>query len=184
MPIAPPMTTTSGTTTNSDGAPAAVRIRAAAAPDADALTALARRSKAAWGYPPEMTARFAAELTVTPELIAQGHTFVAQCPDGGPVLGFYELAMLGDGQAEIGFMFIDPAHMRAGIGRALWAHMVAHAASQDVRVIEIDADPNAAGFYRAMGAVDRGARPSASIPGRMLPYLAYKVSAQDPKTRM
>jgi hypothetical protein len=41
----------------------------------------------------------------------------------------------------------------------------------------IEADPDAAPFYRRMGAVDVGLAPSGSIPGRILPKLAVDLRA-------
>ena len=37
--------------------------------------------------------------------------------------------------------------------------------------LEVDSDPHAEGFYRAMGMRRRGQASSGSIPGRMLPHL-------------
>ena len=39
----------------------------------------------------------------------------------------------------------------------------------------IEADPDAAPFYRRMGAQDVGLAPSGSIPGRMLPKLVKEL---------
>ena len=50
-----------------------------------------------------------------------------------------------------------------------WATSEATAMGADRMVIE--AEPDAAPFYRRMGAKDCGLVPSGSIPGRMLPKL-------------
>jgi hypothetical protein len=42
--------------------------------------------------------------------------------------------------------------------------------------LRIEADPNAVGFYRAMGAEQIGEAPSGSVPGRSLPLLAFKLA--------
>jgi hypothetical protein len=39
----------------------------------------------------------------------------------------------------------------------------------------IEADPDAAGFYRLMGAADDGIAPSGSIRGRLLPRLRVQL---------
>ena len=61
--------------------------------------------------------------------------------------------------------------LRTGPGRKLldWAKATARAAGAPALVIE--ADPDAAEFYRRMGAVDDGVVPSGSIPGRLIPRL-------------
>jgi hypothetical protein len=42
-----------------------------------------------------------------------------------------------------------------------------------------DADPDAAPFYRKMGAYDVGQAPSGSVPGRMLPKFAMNLCPGD-----
>jgi hypothetical protein len=39
----------------------------------------------------------------------------------------------------------------------------------------IEADPDAVGFYRRLGAVDYGTAPSGSIPGRLIPRLKLRL---------
>ena len=45
------------------------------------------------------------------------------------------------------------------------------AAESGYTSLRIEADPNALGFYQAMGASQIGEAPSGSIPGRTLPVL-------------
>jgi hypothetical protein len=42
--------------------------------------------------------------------------------------------------------------------------------------LSVLADPNAAGFYRRIGARDIGEAPSDAIAGRMLPLLEFVIS--------
>jgi hypothetical protein len=72
-------------------------------------------------------------------------------------------------------LFVEPDAIGTGVGAALFRHAVRRAASGGTTVLSIDADPNAAGFYVAMGAVRVGESPSASIPGRVLPRLEVRV---------
>lgn len=46
-----------------------------------------------------------------------------------------------------------------------------------IRQLTVDADPDAAPFYRRMGARDDGQAASGSIPGRLLPRLVFDVDA-------
>ena len=49
-------------------------------------------------------------------------------------------------------LFVEPDLIGTGCGRRLWEHAVATARDLGVDVLLLDADPNAAPFYRAMGA--------------------------------
>ena len=61
-------------------------IRAARRYEAEALTALARRAKASWGYPPELMDVFQADLVITAAGIERGEVRVIES-DSGDVLG-------------------------------------------------------------------------------------------------
>ena len=143
-------------------------LRAAQAGDAAALTELALRAKAVWGYDAAFMTACRAELTITPAQVAERPTWLLE--DGGALAGFYQLRVAG-ALAEVAQMFIDPCRLRRGLGRRLWAHLEAEARAAGCRRLEVDADPHAEGFYRAMGMRCCGSAPSGSIAGRMLPRL-------------
>lgn len=148
-------------------------LRAARPDEASALTALALRSKAHWGYDREFLEACRAELTFTAAGLADGRAVVAE--SAGRVLGFYTLD--GDPpEGELGNLWVDPPHIGTGLGRRLWAHAMETARALGFRTLRIDADPNAEGFYLAMGARRAGAIPSGSIPGRALPRLSFAVN--------
>ena len=153
-------------------AAAAPVIRRAAAGDAATLTALALRSKAAWGYDPAFMAACRAELTITAAGIARRPTWVLE--ERSAILGFYQLRLDG-GTAEVAQFFVAPSSMRGGRGRRLWAHLEDRARAAGCTLIEVDADPHAEGFYLAMGMKRCGEAPSGSIPGRLLPRLRKAV---------
>ena len=141
-------------------------LRPARLEECAALSALALRSKASWGYPADVLARCTAELTLSPELVS--HTFVIETVAG--VQGFYALSPLDAQRVELEFLFVEPRALRRGYGRRLLAHAQRHAREAlGARTLVIQGDPNAAAFYRAAGAVRVGERPSASITGRVLP---------------
>ena len=136
--------------------------------EAIALTELCMRSKAVWGYDEHFMAACRAELTITPEKMNSSYFQVGE--SDGRVVGVAQIT-LKEGIAELSSLFVEPAQLRCGAGRQLfdWAKKTARAAGAAYLVIE--ADPDAAGFYRRMGAIDAGTVPSGSIPGRMLPLL-------------
>jgi GNAT superfamily N-acetyltransferase len=146
----------------------AVTTRPARPGEAGALSALALRSKAHWGYDREFLDACRADLTLRPEELADRRTVVADTGDG--IAGFYTL----DGApptGELGNLWVDPAFLRRGVGRRLWEHAMRTAAGLGCTAVLIDADPHAEGFYLAMGAVRVGAAPSTVLPGRLLPRL-------------
>jgi GNAT superfamily N-acetyltransferase len=73
------------------------------------------------------------------------------------------------GTLDLNKLFVEPRHIRGGIGRALLAHAVAEVRQRDAERLTILADPNAAGFYERSGAVRIGEAPSDAVPGRLLP---------------
>ncbi|MFB4424505.1 GNAT family N-acetyltransferase [Streptomyces sp. QL37] len=136
--------------------------------EAAALTGLALRSKAHWGYDEAFMAACRDELTVRPGDTAGGRAVVAE--EDGRVLGFTTLA--GEPpEGALAMMFVEPDTIGRGVGRLLFDHTTARARRMGFVRLTIDADPNAEPFYTAMGAVRIGATPSGSIPGRELPLL-------------
>lgn len=143
-------------------------FRVARPDEAAVLSELALRSKAYWGYDREFLEACRAELTfVADDLVARRAVVAAA---GGRVLGFYSL----DGQppdGELGNLWVDPAWIGTGLGRRLWQHAIEAARGIGFAQLRIESDPNAEGFYRAMGAHPAGVTSSGSIPGRTLPVL-------------
>lgn len=169
--------TTADDTAAADDTPAAPSdppIRRARPDEAVQLTDLVMRSKAHWGYDDAFMALCRVELAVTPARIARGAVFVYDA-GAGPE-GLYALSVDGD-EGVVELMFVDPAAIGRGIGAALWRHMEAEAAGRGVRRLTVDSDPQAEGFYQAMGARTIGRAPSGSIPGRTLPHLEKILSA-------
>ncbi|MFC5996033.1 GNAT family N-acetyltransferase [Pseudonocardia hispaniensis] len=123
-------------------------IRRARPDEAGLLAELAVRSKAYWPYPPEFIARFAETLGLTPDVIATNEAWVAE--RGGAVLAFY-LLVHRDERTFLDDLWLEPAVIGQGIGRALFSHARERAAAAGARFLEWDAEPYAVGFYRRMG---------------------------------
>ncbi|SEO84987.1 GNAT family N-acetyltransferase [Actinacidiphila rubida] len=156
------------------------RVRPARPDEAAALTALVLRSKAHWGYDEAFMAACRDELTLTAGEIAGRRTAVAEVPDPDGVFGAFRVVGVVTVEGEpprgaIGMMFVDPDAMGRGVGRLLYAHALRVAGDRGFSGLSIDADPNAEGFYRAMGAVTVGRTPSGSVPGRTLPLMEVRV---------
>ncbi|MDX2290823.1 MULTISPECIES: GNAT family N-acetyltransferase [Streptomyces] len=127
-----------------------MEVREGRADEAETLSALVLRSKASWGYDAAFLAACAPELRIRAEEVAVRRIVVAQDARGG-VLGVASL----EGEpptAALGLLFVEPAAIGRGVGRLLYREVVRRAAELGVGRLVIDADPHAAGFYRAMGA--------------------------------
>jgi len=145
-------------------------IRRALPGEAATLSAIALRSKALWGYDAAFMEACRAPLTVDPEAIAKCPFYVLD--EGGTITGFYGLS----GQpprGEIEFLFVAAERVRSGRGQQLVRHFLALARSLGFEEMDVSADPNAADFYVAMGAVRIGEVPSDAIPNRLIPRLRF-----------
>ncbi len=142
-----------------------MEVRPARPSEAEALTELALRSKGHWGHDAAFLERCRPELTVTPADIASGTVLVAE-HDGG-VAGF--AAVRTEPPAELEMLFVEPAAMGRGVGRAL-LEAARRAAGTDLM---IESDPQAEAFYLRHGARRIGRRTSPST-GRELPLLRLR----------
>ena len=133
--------------------PRNVNIRKAIPEDAATLTRIAHDAKRHWGYPENWIKHWQDDLTISPEFVAVNLVYVAESES--EVLGFYALIIHGD-KAELDHMWVAPEHIGAGIGKELFIHAMQTAAEQSIDAVEILSDPNAASFYRKMGAYQIG----------------------------
>jgi GNAT superfamily N-acetyltransferase len=126
-----------------------IEIGRASPGDAGALTRVAFASKRYWGYPERWISRWTATLTITPEFVRDNEVYAAI--SGGEPIGFY--ALTGEGRdLELEHLWLSPAWIGHGAGRLLFEHAIERAASRGASIVEIEADPNAEGFYLKMGA--------------------------------
>jgi len=149
-----------------------LQLRPARPDEAELLTDLCLRSKAVWGYDEAFMRACRAELTLSAADLAPSSLQVAV--DGNEVAGLVQIAVEGE-KADLAKLFIAPSTLRAGVGRQLFDWAVKTARERGARWLWIEADPDAAAFYRRMGAIDDGVAPSGSIPGRYLPRLKLKL---------
>jgi GNAT superfamily N-acetyltransferase len=145
-----------------------MHLRPARIDEAGLLTELCMQSKAVWGYDEAFMRACRAELTLTPADISASSLRVAV--EGNDVIGMVQVTVDGEA-ADLAKLFIAPSALRGGVGRKLFDWAATEARSRGARWMSIEADPDAAPFYRRMGAVDDGVAPSGSIPGRVLPRL-------------
>ncbi len=151
-----------------------IAIRPARPEEAAALSALCKRAKAHWGYDTQFMRQSDASLTIAPALIETGRVLVAVAGDG-TIAGMTSLAHLHDDVWDLLHMFVEPAAIGTGAGRALFAAIAEMARGFGGRVLSIQYDPDGEGFYLRLGARLTGEAPSESIPGRMLPMLEFEL---------
>lgn len=155
-----------------------VLLRDARPPDAEALTGLALRSKAHWGYSPEFMDSCREELAVHPDLLtAADSRYVVAELDDAPI-GYYGVRRVAPTAFELEALFVEPAHIGTGVGRRLMGHALRHVAEQGGGELTIQGDPHAERFYEAAGGRRVGTRPSGSIRGRELPLFRIDVPSQ------
>ena len=128
-------------------------IRRARAGDAEALSAVAHAAKRHWEYPESWIEAWREELTVAPEYIRRHPVFVVTRV--GVVVGFYALEMAGR-TASLAHLWVEPRSIGGGFGRRLFEHACERARVEGGEGMVIDSDPNAAGFYRRLGAIEVG----------------------------
>lgn len=127
-------------------------LRPAQPAEADDLTALVLRSLAHWGHDvnvPDLLERVAVEDAVTPEYVRENEAWVLEGADG--VAGFHGLKPVDD-DLDLTYMFLEPLLIGRGLGSRMWAHALERARATDGPRLRIVSDPEAIGFYAAMGA--------------------------------
>jgi predicted N-acetyltransferase YhbS len=153
-----------------------MKLRAAVLGEQEALSRIAYEAKAVWGYSRKQLDRWRADLTICAESLRTAPTLVAEID--GRVVGFCQIR--ADALApELGHLFVDPRHMRMGVGRALLRQALERLAAAGVDEVAIDADPHAEGFYAALGARRVGVL-AAPIEGERLrarPQLRLRTAA-------
>ena len=153
-------------------------IRRARPADAGRLTEIAMAAKASWGYTASFMARCRAALAIDAAMIAVRDFHLAEDERG--ILGFYGFEPEPDG-IGVSHMFVLPEAVGRVVGRLLWNHAVGQARKQGASALIAVSDPNAAGFYRRMGAEPAGARPSEIDPARPLPIYRLSLAPSTPR---
>jgi predicted GNAT family acetyltransferase len=149
-------------------------VRLAKPDECDALTELAMRAKASWGYPDDFMSACQPELTMTHAKIAAWTVWVAQSDQ--TICGMIALNIQpGSDKAEIEDFFVDPNFHGRGVGATLMSTLLETCLSSGVKAVGLDADPNAEGIYNRLGFTTVGRSPSRSIPGRMLPRMELRL---------
>jgi GNAT superfamily N-acetyltransferase len=125
-----------------------IRIREGTEADFERLRAIAVEAKAHWGYDRVLVEEWAQGGDFEPESLRARLLYVAEV-DGASV-GWAALIPRG----EVGWLedlWVEPAWIGQGLGRALFEHVAAEARRRGARRLEWEAEPNAQGFYEHLG---------------------------------
>ena len=132
-----------------------ISIRPARRDEADTLTRIALAAKAHWGYPEHWMELWESQLTFSPAYFEENESWVAVI-DRAPV-GFYTLQEK-DANAWLENLWVSPESIGKGVGKALFLHALELSRQKGFRILQLEADPNAAGFYEKMGMKRIGER--------------------------
>jgi GNAT superfamily N-acetyltransferase len=142
------------------------KIRDAAANEAPALEALQRRSSDVWEEYRDQLAAHPDAIELPSAFIDRGWVRVAVDASGTPV-GF-SVVIPSDGLShELDGLFVEPAQMRRGIGRALVEDAAARARLHGALVMDVTAGPAQPFYERAGFTVTGPARTRFGTAARM-----------------
>jgi GNAT superfamily N-acetyltransferase len=146
-----------------------LKIRRAFVEESDTLTQIAIAAKRYWNYPEHWMEIWTPQLTFTPKYFEENESWVAV--DGNRQIGFYTL-LDRSGIAWIGNLWVLPEYIGKGIGKQLFIHALELAYQRGYKTLQLEADPNALGFYKKMGMHQIGERRS-EVDGepRILPIM-------------
>ncbi len=153
--------------------PEPLRLRDARMDECDALSALCLRSKAHWGYDASFVEACRPYLRIEPHCVDAHHAFVALDHEDR-IVGVCQIDP-GHSAGNLDLLFIEPDQIGTGAGRVLFQEAAQRLREAGETVMTILSDPDARGFYEAMGADFIEDRPSDVFEGRTLPWLEYQL---------
>lgn len=140
-----------------------LHIRPARPEEAPTLSEIAFSAKAYWGYPELWMERWRPQLTFDPQYIERYECWVAET--NSTPIGFYTLEER-QGKAWLENLWVSPTFIGQGMGRRLFCHAAELSRERGFRIIQLEADPNAAAFYGRMGMCQIGER-HAALDGQL-----------------
>jgi ribosomal protein S18 acetylase RimI-like enzyme len=125
-----------------------ILIRPVNPQEAVELTKIALAAKRHWGYPEHWIEIWTPQLTYNAEYFEKNESWTA-IVDIRPV-AFYTL-LDKDGIAWIENLWVMPEYISKGVGKRLFLHAVEIARQRKYKTLQLEADPNALGFYEKLG---------------------------------
>ncbi len=125
-----------------------ISIRLAKPQEADVLSQIAIAAKGHWNYPQHWMELWRPQLTFAIEYFEQYESWLAEA-EGMPI-AFYTLQDR-DAIAWLDNLFVMPTYIGKGVGKQLFLHAVEVARGRGYKILQLEAEPNAIGFYEKMG---------------------------------
>jgi len=150
-----------------------LQIHRALPEEATTLSQIAFAAKAHWGYPEFWLEIWKPQLTFSPEYFEGNEGWVVET-NGAPI-AFYTLQEK-DGNAWIENLWVSPEFIGKGVGKKLFLHATELSRQRNYQTLQLEADPNAVGFYEKMGMYRIGERHS-EVEGqpRILPIMEMRL---------
>ncbi len=126
-----------------------IRIRPCRDEEGERLREIAIAAKSHWGYDIDRVRAWAAMGDFSSHGLRSKDVHVAET--GGRVVGWTALIQRDD-VCWLDDLWIDPEWIGKGIGSRLFRHALERGRELGARRIELEAEPNALGFYEKMGA--------------------------------
>ena len=113
------------------------------------------------------------QLTFSPEYFEENESWAAEM-DNVPI-AFYTL-LEKDGNAWVENLWVSPNYIGKGVGKHLFLHALERSRQRGYKIVRLEADPNALGFYEKMGMRKIGERVS-EVEGqpRILPVMEIQL---------
>jgi len=146
-----------------------ISIRRVHPEETDQLTQIALSAKRYWGYSEHWMEVWTPLLTFDAQYFEANESWAAEI-EHHPI-AFYTL-LDREGIAWLENLWVTPVYIGKGIGKILFQHAVEIALERGYKLLQLEADPNAAGFYEKMGMHKIGERHS-EVDGqlRVLPLM-------------
>lgn len=116
--------------------------------DAQMLSDIAYSAKAHWGYPQRWMEIWKPQFDFPPSYFEQYESWKVEF--NGRHIAFYTLQEKNS-NAWIENMWVLPEYIGYGIGRQLFIHALSRSRGLGYSKLQLEADPNAFGFYENMG---------------------------------
>jgi ribosomal protein S18 acetylase RimI-like enzyme len=151
-----------------------VQIRRAKPEQAHDLTQIALAAKRHWEYPERWMELWKPQLTFSPEYFAENESWVAESQDAP--IAFYTL-LEKDGNGWVENLWVLPEYIGKGVGKKLFLDALQRCRQRGYKCLQLEADPNAVGFYEKMGMKKIGERAS-EVEGqlRILPIMEIQLA--------
>jgi len=132
-----------------------ISIRRVDPKEAAELTQIALAAKAHWGYPQRWMEIWTPQLTFNSEYFEENESWVAVIEDRP--IAFYTLQDK-EGNTWIEDLWVLPEYIGRGVGKQLFLDAISRARQKGYKTLQLEADPNAVGFYEKMGMHKIGER--------------------------